>query len=283
MGAHSNIYYNIVILFNRNVDTKMATNLKQIVKNFNRCRLLKCTLKKNIYPFYTYNFLNNRKVSRCNELWPISSCPYSSVTPIDCISDEDEVRYIDIKHEIHEMKFSELKEKAQNQYYEKGRNLVHVKLSGGKLPGNRHYKQPGILKQTPTFRLLQAGELEELVRKNKQYNKGQSFQLIAPTQFLTSSVNIDGTEKHLQDTNVASVKPGKINHKQLSLKVGIADHDIQTAIKRISKWLHGGTTFVTVSITTSGKKLDGKALEQNITKQLECVEGIGNLTIKILQ
>ena len=266
----------MLILFNRNVDTKMATKLKQIVVNFNRCRLLKCTLKKNIYPFHTcYNFLlNKEKVSRYTEVWPVSSCPYSSVSSINSISDEDEVRYIDIKHEIQEMKFRELKELAEKQYYEKGRHLVQVKLSGDKLP---------ILNPIPTFRTLQTSELEDLVRKSKHYNKGQSFQVIAPTQFLTSRVNIDEAEQSLQSTTESSIKPGKISHKQLSLKVGIANHDIQAAIKRISKWLSGGTTFVTISITTSGKTLDGKSLEKNITKQLESVEGIRNLTVKLLK
>ena len=261
----------------------MATKLKILVIYLHRSKLLNYALKTNVdqyntfcnYPFYKLD------VSRYNVRCPILSIPYSSSSSRDTIiSDDDEVRYIDINHEIQTLKFHELKKIAEKQYNEKGRNLVQVKLNSDKYARNfdKTFKQ-----QTATFRILQPSELEELVRKSKQHRKGQSFQILSPTLFMTSNVNCDQAENSVDATNISSMKSSKIGHKNLPLKVGIAEHDLQSAIKRITKWLNRRNIFVTVVISTSGKKVEGTALEKNIRTQLESVEGIENLSVKVQQ
>merc|ERR1719370_8381 len=96
-----------------------------------------------------------------------SSMILSSQDHFDNIRDDAEVRYFDSKHELQTMTFQELKQLATEQYNEKGRNLVKVKVSSDKLK----YED-----RTATFRTLSMKELEELVRKNKQYNeKGRNL------------------------------------------------------------------------------------------------------------
>ena len=73
----------------------------------------------------------------------------------------------------------------------------------------------------------------------------------------------------------------KLRQKQLPIKVGIGNHDLQAAITRINKWLSGGTTFVTVSIAAKGKRKEGMELENNIKSQLDN-DAIKMLTIKVL-
>ena len=186
------------------------------------------------------------------------------------INDDEQIRYFNLKHELQVMTFGQLKELASQQYKEKGRDLIRIKLQGDKLP---------LSKQTPTFRILLPSELEEIVRKNRQHKKQQLFEKIAPSHFLdTSSTDLDSLELGASDT---TVKSGRIRQKQIRMKVGIGDHDFQAAIKRISKWLSSGTTFVAVTITSNGKKVEGKALEASIKNNLEAVDGIKNLTVKV--
>ena len=197
---------------------------------------------------------------------------YSSGSSIDNMREDEQVRYYNYKHELQTMTFGELKELAARQCKQKGRNLVRVKLSGDKLS----YQET-----TPTFRILLQNELEELVRKNRQHKKQQYFEIIPLSTFIRSEIELDdleGSDANMRDL----VKPGRIRQKQLQIKVGIGDHDLQAATNRISKWLSGGRTFVIVTITSNDKKVEGKALEMSLRAKLEKAEGILNLTVKIV-
>ena len=196
---------------------------------------------------------------------------HSSTSSSINISDEEEVRYYNSKNEAVTLKFSELKELARKQYHEKGRNLVEIKLSGDQL---RHEASFG------TFRTLQNGELEDLVRKNRQHQKQRTFRIISPSVYL--DMEIDQIERNSgSSSDNLSSKSGKLRQKQLPIKVGIGNHDLQAAITRINKWLSSGTTFVTVSIAAKGKRKEGMELENNIKSQLDN-DAIKMLTIKVL-
>ena len=183
----------------------------------------------------------------------------------DDIMNGDDVRYFDSKHELQTMKFSELKELATQQYNEKNRNLVKVKVSGDKAK---------TLKQTPTFRTLNIKELEELVRKNRQNQKQQFFEIIEPIKFLTS-------ETLTSDPETPSKKSGKVRYKQVSINAGIADHDVKVAAKRIIKLLSNQTTIVTLNIKSKGKTEEGAALEKSIKSHLGNDVASNNLIINI--
>ena len=196
---------------------------------------------------------------------------YSSTSSTINISDEEEVRYYNSKNEAVTLKFSELKELARKQYHEKGRNLVEIKLSGDQL---RHEASFG------TFRTLQNNELEDLVRKNHQHQKQRTFRIISPSVYLDMEIDHIENDSGSSSNNLSS-KSGKLRQKQLPIKVGIGNHDLQAAITRINKWLSSGTTFVTVSIAAKGKRKEGMELENNIKSQLDN-DAIKMLTIKVL-
>ena len=196
---------------------------------------------------------------------------YSSTSSTINISDEEEVRYYNSKNEAVTLKFSELKELARKQYHEKGRNLVEIKLSGDQL---RHESSFG------TFRTLQNSELEDLVRKNRQHQKQRTFRIISPSVYLDMEIDHIENDSGSSSNNLSS-KSGKLRQKQLPIKVGIGNHDLQAAITRINKWLSSGTTFVTVSIAAKGKRKEGMELENNIKSQLDN-DAIKMLTIKVL-
>ena len=189
------------------------------------------------------------------------------------INDNENVRYFNHKHELQTIAFGDLKEIAIKQFNEKGRNLVRVKVSGDKISS---------LKQTPTFRILLQNELEELVRKNRQHKKQQFFEVIPPSSFITSELKEEQTVSSDINTNDLTTKTKRIRQKQLRLKVGIGDHDLQAAVKCINKWLSSGTIFVTVNITSNDKNVEGKKmLETSLRSKLENAEGLQNLTFKM--
>ena len=237
----------------------MAYRTRSALSYMNRC-LLYSALKDNI-GICSKNSLRlptqQRNTSSSTQLLPFPSKPrcystHSIMDSFDNIMNDDNVRYFDSKHELKTMKFSELKELAKQQYNEKGRNLVKVKVSGDKA---------NTLKQTPTFRTLNIKELEELVRKNRQNHKQQFFEIIEPIRFLPSEILSS-------DPETPSKKSGKVRYKQVSINVGIADHDVQVAAKRIIKLLSNQTTIVTLNIKSKGKAEEGALLEKSIKSHL---------------
>ena len=171
-----------------------------------------------------------------------SSMITSSKDHFDNIRDDAEVRYFDAKHELQTMTFQELKQLATEQYNEKGRNLVKVKVSSDKLK----YED-----RTATFRTLSMKELEELVQKNKQYQRQQFFEIIEPQKYLTSELELQ-TDNPLKPETVAK-SSGKIKYKQITINASIGDHDLQVAVKRMNKWLSNPNIIVTLNIKTKGK------------------------------
>ena len=171
-----------------------------------------------------------------------SSMITSSKDHFDNIRDDAEVRYFDAKHELQTMTFQELKQLATEQYNEKGRNLVKVKVSSDKLK----YED-----RTATFRTLSMKELEELVRKNKQYQRQQFFKIMEPQKYLTSEIELQ-TDNPLKPETVAK-SSGKIKYKQITINASIGDHDLQVAVKRMNKWLSNPNIIVTLNIKTKGK------------------------------
>ena len=194
-----------------------------------------------------------------------------SFIPFNEIEDDREIRFYDTKHELQIMTFGALKTFAAQQRNEKGRDLIRLTVSGDK---------SGQLKPDPTFRCLLPSELAELVRKNRYYKKGQNFEKIPLADYGAIS---EGSDINQGDSsaNTATINSGRIKQKQVALKVGVGDHDIQVAADKIRKWLKGGRTFVIVNIAASSNKNDGILLEANLRGKLNGVEEINNLTFKL--
>ena len=188
-----------------------------------------------------------------------SSMITSSQDHFDNIRDDAEVRYFDAKHELQLMTFQELKQLATEQYNEKGRNLVKVKASSDKLK----YEN-----RTATFRTLSMKELEELVRKNKQHQRQQFFEVIEPQKYLTSEFELKTDDPLIGKPDTLAKSAGKIKYKQITINASIGDHDLQVAAKRIIKWLSNPNIIVTLNIKTKAKNEEGKEFVKKVKHHL---------------
>lgn len=252
----------------------MPSKLIKGVVGFHKCGFLSYFYKPYVSGYYGYDktICNYPFVSRGGDLRFYDASlhlrSHSSTSSVNSISDDENVRYYNSNNELQIMKYVELKELATKHYNEKGRSLVQIILTGDQKP---------ISGQTLTFRTMLMNELEETVRKNKQHRTQKKINIIHPSKYLTTE-NV--VENQKSSTSAENVKTNRLKHKKLITNVNVGDHDLQAAVKRISKWLSGGTTFVTVEIKGKDKKSECIDVEKRIRAQLEDNDGLANLTVK---
>ena len=243
----------------------MACRTRTLIVCLNRCFSTNLNVNYIPCPNNAKNSLSHTQKSN-RMLWALiskstfhSSMITSSADHFDNIRDDAEVRYFDAKHELQTMTFQELKQLATEQYNEKGRNLVKVKASSDKL------KYENI---TATFRTLSMKELEELVRKNRQHQRQQSFEVIEPQKYLTSELELKTDNTFVGKPETLAKGSTKIKYKQITINASIGDHDLQVAVKRINKWLSNPNIIVTLNIKSKAKNEEREEFVKKVKHHL---------------